>query len=100
MFLEYVDILTRLPKLLDEVSAENEGASMPDAAQLDQIEDLSKRISKIIGLLPDALYRSAAIDPRHPAALEEMTKDLVKLLERSKPLLLVSFQPLKLCYSF
>lgn len=90
MLLDYVDIMTRLPKLLDQVAAENEEAeTMIDGAQATAIDDLAKRIPKIIGLLPDIFIRGRSTDDRHPAAVEEMTKDLLKLAERANPDLLV-----------
>ena len=91
MLLDYVDTMTRLPKLLEQVVAENEEAeTMIDGAQAAAIDDLAKRIPKIIGLLPDIFFRSRSTDDRHQAALEVMTKDLLKLTERANPDLLVS----------
>lgn len=82
--------MTKLPKLLDEVAAENEdGETVPDAVQSEHIDALAKGIPRIIALLPDILHRSRTVDARHVAALEEMTKDLLKLEERARPLLLV-----------
>lgn len=93
MLLDYVDIMTRLPKLLEQVVAENEEAeTMIDGAQAATIDELAKRIPKIIGLLPDIFLRSRSTDDRHPAAVEEMTKDLLKLAERANPDLLVSME--------
>jgi nuclear pore complex protein Nup98-Nup96 len=85
--------MTRLPKLLEEVVAETEEAeTMVDGAQAAAIDDLAKRIPKIIGLLPDIFFRGRSTDDRHPAAVEEMTKDLLKLAERANPNLLVSIR--------
>ncbi|KIM46777.1 hypothetical protein M413DRAFT_440353 [Hebeloma cylindrosporum] len=93
VFLDYVHTMTRLPKLLDDVAAENEEAeAMPDAARSQEIETLSKQIPRLIAMLPDILHRNRATDPRHVAALEEMTKDLLKLVERAQPLLLSQIQ--------
>lgn len=90
VFLNYVETMTKLPKLLDEVAAENEdGETVPDAVQSEHIDALAKGIPRIIALLPDILHRNRAVDERHVAALEEMTKDLLKLEERARPLLLV-----------
>jgi nuclear pore complex protein Nup98-Nup96 len=89
--------MTQLPKLLDQVAAENEEAeTMIDGAQAAAIDDLAKRIPKIIGLLPDIFFRRRSTDDRHPAAVEEMTKDLLKLAERANPDLLVSTVLIKL----
>lgn len=84
--------MTKLPQLLKEVTAENdEQPAVPDAARTEEIERLAKRAPKIIALLPDILHRSRSVDPRHMAALEEMSKDLLNLIERAQPLLLVCF---------
>jgi nuclear pore complex protein Nup98-Nup96 len=93
VLLDYVDTMTRLPKLLEQVVAENEDAeTMIDGAQTAAIDELAKRIPKTIGLLPDIFFRSRTTDDRHPAAVEEMTKDLLKLAERANPDLLVSIE--------
>ncbi|KAF8962583.1 nuclear protein 96-domain-containing protein [Flammula alnicola] len=93
VLLDYVETMTKLPKLLDDVLAENEeGEAVPDSVQAEEIDNLSKRVPRIIALLPDILHRSRANDPRHVAALEEMTKDLLKLVERAQPLLLSQIQ--------
>jgi len=93
VLLDYVDAMSRLPKLLEQVVAENEEAEMMiDGAQAAAIDDLAKRIPKIIGLLPDIFFRSRSTDDRHQAALEVMTKDLLKLTERVNPDLLSQVQ--------
>ncbi|KAH9478612.1 Nuclear pore complex protein Nup98-Nup96 [Psilocybe cubensis] len=93
VLLDYVEIMTKLPKLLDEVASENEErATVPDAAQAADIDRLSKRAPKIIALLPDIFHRSRTVDPRHVATLEEMSKDLLKLIERAEPMLLSRIQ--------
>ncbi|KAJ3514528.1 hypothetical protein NLJ89_g2324 [Agrocybe chaxingu] len=91
--LDYVNIMTRLPKLLEAVTADNEESeAVPDATQAAEIDELTKRVPKIIGILPDALHRSRTSDDRHIAALEEMTKDLLNLVEKAQPLLLSQIQ--------
>jgi len=93
VLLDYVDTMTRLPKLLEEVAAENEEAeTMIDGAQAAAIDVLAKRIPKIIVLLPDIFIRARSTDDRHPAAVEEMSKDLLKLAERANPDLLSQVQ--------
>ena len=89
VFLDYTRIMIRLPQLLDAVAADDEDDALPDASQAEEIDDLSKMVPKIIAILPDVLHRNRLTDARHPAALEEMTKDLLKLVERAKPMLLV-----------
>jgi len=84
--------MTKLPKLLDDVAADNEERpTVLDATQQSQIDDYTKRAPKIIAMLPDILHRSRTTDVRHVAALEEMSKDLLRLVERARPLLLVRF---------
>jgi hypothetical protein len=98
VFLDYAKIMTRLPRLLDAVTADDDEDAIPDASQAQEIDDLSKRIPKIILMLPDILHRNRLTDARHPAAVEEMTKDLLKLVERAKPLLLVNIvSPIQTC---
>ncbi|CAA7267293.1 unnamed protein product [Cyclocybe aegerita] len=91
--LDYVNVMTRLPKLLGAVAADNEESeAIHDTSQAAEIDELSKRVPKIIGILPDALHRSRTSDDRHVAALEEMTKDLLSLVEKAQPLLLSQIQ--------
>ena len=90
IFFDYANIMTRLPRLLDSITADNEEDAVPDASQAEEVEELSKRIPRIIAILPDVLHRSRVTDAKHPAALEEMTKDLLRLVERANPMLLVN----------
>ncbi|KDR80187.1 hypothetical protein GALMADRAFT_61996 [Galerina marginata CBS 339.88] len=86
VFLDYVEIMTKLPKLLGEVALDNEDRpSVPDATREATIAELTNRAPTIIALLPDILHRSRLSDPRHVAALEEMSKDLLSLVGRSRP---------------
>jgi len=96
VFLDYVRIMTRLPQLLDAVAADNEEDALPDASQAEEIDDLPKTAAKIIAILPDILHRNRLTDARHPAALEEMTKDLLRVVERAKPMLLTQIQQSRL----
>ena len=87
--------MIRLPQLLDAVAADGDEEAYLDASQAEEVDDLTKRIPKIIAVLPEILHRNHATDARHPAALEEITKDLLKITERVKPMmLLVSVSPL------
>ena len=89
--------MTKLPELLESVREEiDEGDVVPDVAQTDEIERLSRQIPKIIAILPDIFQRNRTTDDRHVAALEQMTKDLLKLLEKAQPLLLVCFNSRKI----
>ncbi|KAF8652360.1 hypothetical protein AX16_004390 [Volvariella volvacea WC 439] len=82
VFLDYAHIMTRLPELHDE-QAEN---AVFGATHATEIEELTRKVPKIIGLLPDILQKKG--DLRHKAALSEMTRSLVSLINRVKPLAL------------
>lgn len=94
VFLDYIHIMTRLPELYDQLAEESgrQGA-IPDASQQDEIEDLSRRVPRLIGILPDVLHGSRKLDDRHPAALEEMVNGLLGVVERANPLVLVGVFP-------
>lgn len=87
VFLDYAHIMTRLPELYDEQQLHSTDA-VPDAAHAAEVEELTRRASKIIGILPDVL-RNGKTDARHKAALAEMTGGLVGLVDRLRPLGLV-----------
>ena len=84
VFLDYALLMTRLPDLYDEQTV----YAVPDATMAIEIEELTRKIPKMIGLLPDIFFKKD--DPRHKAALVTMTGTLVGLLDKSKPLTLVS----------
>lgn len=63
-------------------------AEIPDAAQAEELEELSRSIPKLIGVLPDALRDRS--DPRHNVALSEMISKLTFELDAVQPLALVS----------
>lgn len=81
--MDYVDIMTRLPELLDE----RDSNAVPDAAQASEFEAHLRAVPKIIGLLPDIFTDRS--DIRHKVALNEMTSGLVKLVDKIRPLALV-----------
>lgn len=85
IFLDYAHVVTRLPELHEEQLQD----AVPDAVHAVEIEDLTRKIPKIIGILPDLLYNKA--DMRHKAALAEMTETLVGLMDKMKPLAVVGF---------
>lgn len=78
LFLDYVRVVRRLADLHEQE---------PDTAE-DDIEELSRTASKLIGLLPDVLCNRK--DVRHVAALAEMVATLVSSVEKLRPLALVS----------
>lgn len=59
----------------------------------EEIEDLARRVPKLIALLPDVLHRPRAMDDRHIAAIEEMTQALLSVLGKVKPAILVCACP-------
>jgi nuclear pore complex protein Nup98-Nup96 len=82
--LDYAHIMTRLPELqlnLDDPNA------VPDATQSSELDDLARSIPRLIDILPD-VFRNRD-DPRHNAALTEVTAGLISMLDKIKPLALV-----------
>lgn len=96
--MDYVHILTRLPKLQDQFEDDDEDNRpvVRDVAAAQETDDLTRRVPKIISILPDVFYRSRTSDPRHAAAAEEMVKNLLAATENAKPIALVRalFMPL------
>lgn len=83
--------MTFLPTLQEQLDAENKDRpTIPDATIIAQINDITRRIPRLIGVLPDVLHRSRVNDMRHAAALEEMVKGLLGIVGKTKPELLVS----------
>jgi len=81
--LDYAHIMTRLPELqlnLDDPNA------VPDATQSSELDDLARSIPRLIDILPD-VFRNRD-DPRHNAALTEVTAGLISMLDKIKPLAL------------
>lgn len=89
--MDYAHILTRLPKLQDQLEDDDEDDRpiVTDATVAQETDDLTRRVPKIIGILPDVFYRSRTSDPRHAAAAEEMVKNLLAATENAKPIALV-----------
>ncbi|KXN87771.1 Nuclear pore complex protein Nup98-Nup96 [Leucoagaricus sp. SymC.cos] len=94
VLLDYVHILTRLPKLQDQIEDEVEDGrpAVTDAVVAQEIDDLTRRVPRIIGILPDVFYRSWTSDRRHVAATEEMVKNLLAIIEKTKPIALAQIQ--------
>jgi nuclear pore complex protein Nup98-Nup96 len=67
------------------------GAIIPDAAQADELDELIRRVPKVIALLPDVLHRGRNVDDRHVAAVEEMTQRLLAVVGKARPSTLVRF---------
>jgi nuclear pore complex protein Nup98-Nup96 len=86
--------MTRLPELLEEQADD----VVPDASQSAEIDDLARIASKLIGILPDVFPSSS--DPRHPAALSVMVGGLVALVDKIRPLTLVSLGHNTVCQEY
>lgn len=86
-FLDYVHIMIRLLELIEEQVDD----TIPDAAQSTEIDELARRVLKLIGILPDVLRNTW--DPRHPAALSVMISGLVAQVDKVRPLALSQVQP-------
>ncbi|KAF9460038.1 nuclear protein 96-domain-containing protein [Collybia nuda] len=87
-FLDYVHIMTRLP----ELQAEQAHNTVADASQATEIDELTRSVSKLIGILPDVLRNTS--DIRHRAALSEMVAGLVAQVDKVRPLALSKVQPM------
>ncbi|KAG5642363.1 hypothetical protein DXG03_002960 [Asterophora parasitica] len=83
VFLDYVKVMTHLPVLAAQESPDQ----VADAAQSTEIDDLTKSVPRLIGLLPDLLRDNG--DPRHGAALSEMVSGMVGEVNKLRPLVLV-----------
>lgn len=72
-----------------ESDSEDDVLPATDASVAQEIDDLTRRVPKIIGTLPDVFYRSWTSDRRHAAATDEMAKSLLAATEKIKPYALV-----------
>jgi nuclear pore complex protein Nup98-Nup96 len=79
--------MTRLPELIQDLRESQ------DDSQIAELEELTRGIPKLIGLLP-AMVRDPA-DARHSVAVATMITGLTLQLDRASPLFLVSWR-----YSF
>ncbi|KAJ6615151.1 nuclear protein 96-domain-containing protein [Mycena sp. CBHHK59/15] len=88
-FLDFAHILTRLPELQEELEQVQDQDAIPVLE--DEMDELTRNASKLIGILPDALRDRS--DVRHNAALAEMIGTLVKMVDKVRPLTLAEVQP-------
>ncbi|KAL1707103.1 nuclear protein 96-domain-containing protein, partial [Schizophyllum commune] len=86
ILMDYAHIMQRLPQL----AAHQARNAVPDAAEALELEDLCRSVPKILGLLPD-VFR--AREPRHRAALAEITAGLLGAVDRVRPAALAQVQP-------
>jgi len=114
-FLDYANIMMRIPALLpsdsNPIVEGLEPDAVPDAIRAKELEDLVRGIPRLITLLPDVLSlahsgigsrsRSRSgdrADPtqlklKHQVALHEMTARLVRVVDRVRPNALEQVQP-------
>ncbi|KAF9234244.1 nuclear protein 96-domain-containing protein [Melanogaster broomeanus] len=85
-YMDYAHAMTRLPELHTSLS----DAAVPDAAEEQECETLTRSIPKLIGILPDVLFSQS--DLRHKVALAEMISGLTVILDQVKPLALAQSQ--------
>jgi nuclear pore complex protein Nup98-Nup96 len=83
-FLDYANATARLPDL-KEVLDEN---AIPDASEAHELEELTRGVPKLIGILPDVLRDRG--DVRHNVTLAGMISDLAMALDQVNSQVLVS----------
>lgn len=83
--MDFAHIVTRLPELQDDLGQEQELDAI--SALEDEMDELTRNASKLIGILPDALRDRS--DPRHNAALSDMIGALVRMVDKVRPFTLV-----------
>jgi len=83
VFLDYAHAMTRLPELIQDLRASQE-----DGSQVAELEEMTRTIPKLIGLLP-AMVRDQA-DARQNVAVATMISGLTRHLDNTLPLALVS----------
>ncbi len=77
--------MTRLPELIQDLRASQE-----DSSQVAELEELTRTIPKLIGLLP-AMVRDQ-VDVRQNVAVAAMISGLTRNLDNALPLALVSWE--------
>lgn len=82
LFIDYVQIISRVPELREKQSTEG---AVPDAAEASELEILSARIPKLIGILPDVLHDKPGTGETCKAALSHMLSKLLECVDPSVP---------------
>lgn len=75
-FLDYANATVRLPDLKENLD-EN---VVPDASEAHELEELTRGVPRLIGILPDVLRDRG--EPRHNVALAGMVSDLTTALDQ------------------
>ncbi|KAJ7074900.1 nuclear protein 96-domain-containing protein [Mycena belliarum] len=88
LFLDFAHIVTRLPELQEEVGQEHDFDVI--RGHEEEMDELARNASKLIGILPDALRDRS--NTRHNAALASMIGTLVKIVDKIRPVILAEVQ--------
>jgi nuclear pore complex protein Nup98-Nup96 len=83
--MDYAHAMTRIPELHASLSE----SAVPNAAEEQELDNLTRTLPRLINILPDILSNSS--DPRHKVALAEMISGLTAVIDLVKPLALVRF---------
>ena len=83
-FLDYANATTRLPDLKEHLDED----AVPDASEAQELEELTRSVPKLVGILPDVLHDRG--DARHNVALAGMVSDLTAALDQVNSQVLVS----------
>lgn len=83
-FLDYTNATTRLPDLKQHLEED----AVPDASEAQELEELTRSVPKLVGILPDVLRDRG--DARHNVALAGMVSDLTAALDQVNSQILVS----------
>ncbi|KAJ2925405.1 hypothetical protein H1R20_g11674, partial [Candolleomyces eurysporus] len=100
IFVDYANVMTRVPQLQERLQEEKEGraegvSALGEPSPAEELEDLMRKVPKLIALLPDILHRPRSVDDRHTAVIEEMTQSLLRVTGKAKPSTLVSLARFK-----
>lgn len=82
--MDYANATIRLSDLKEHLDED----AVPDASEAQELEDLTRSVPKLVGILPDVLRDRG--DPRHNVALAGMVSDLTAALDQVNSQLLVS----------
>lgn len=82
--MDYANATIRLPDLKEHLDED----AVPDAAEAQELEELTRGVPKLIGILPDVLRDRG--DTRHNVALADMVSDLTAALDQVNSQALVS----------
>ena len=82
--MDYANAIVRLPDLKEHLDED----AVPDAAEAQELEELTRSVPRLIGILPDVLHDRG--DARHNIVLAGMVSDLTVALDKVNSQALVS----------